>query len=183
MSVDHFSSCPVFTWPPQSQNFTQLLIFFRCKMNGDSYLKYDWHLTTKIDHQRRHDYYLAKLSEQNRIKKLVEAEKANKNSKKQELEKGFSAYVNGPHSAKKRVESRAKSRSQSRPGTGPSYSPEKTSPEKVSTRNRTHRKSWVDRQGSKRSIPNVSNLDFYLDLSDYLCGISSLNLRHIIFRI
>ena len=157
--------------------------FFRCKMNGDSYLKYDWHLTTKIDHQRRHDYYLAKLSEQNRIKKLVEAEKANKNSKKQELEKGFSAYVNGPHSAKKRVESRAKSRSQSRPGTGPSSSPEKTSPEKVSTRNRTHRKSWVDRKGSKRTIPNVSYLNFYLDLSDYLCGISSLNLGHNIYRI
>lgn len=116
--------------------------FYQFSMGSNSYLNYDWHVRTRNNHQKRHDYYLTTLSEQNRIKR--EAEQANKNAeteRKKELERGFSAYVNGPHSAKKRVESRAASRAASRAGSA--LSPENTKMDEPE-RAKAHRKSWVD---------------------------------------
>ena len=59
--------------------------------------------------------------------------------RKKELERGFTAYVNGPHSAKKRVESRGPSRAATRQS-----DQNQSSPEKSPLTHRSHRKSWVD---------------------------------------
>lgn len=84
-------------------------------------MNYDWHLNTRKNHQRRHDEYLLALSEQNKLKKQSERETLDdETARKQELEAGFSTYVNGAHSAKKRAESRATSRGPSRIGSAKS---------------------------------------------------------------
>ena len=116
-------------------------------MSDNSYnINYDWHLDTRRNHQKRHDYYLTALSEQNRVKKQAEQENMDADTvRKKELERGFSAYVNGPHSAKKRIESRASSRAASRMDSN--HSPEKSTTKtnsKDNTSYRAHRKSWVD---------------------------------------
>ena len=113
-------------------------------------MKYDWHVTTRSDHQRRHDDYLSALSEQNRLRRAAEAAQVDQdNVKKKQLENGFSTYVNGAHSAKKRVESRAQSshsraqsRAASRATTHANDSPEKPRP--LEAEKSFHRKSWVD---------------------------------------